>query len=233
MSKTISKIEDDHEESLDDQEIQIVAFTLSRGECRFSDYITEFQNKKSWSHESIIKRIGTKGSLQSKGWISKKLSEEKKRPIYFVPSQKALQSRLLAYALNKEVAGVYHNQIRISIKELDAFYQNISKFDFTKYELNRILEGIAIDVHAKSKIKSDVSILGLSVLLARRIMTLQGKSLEDSGFMIVIDFSPKDGPLRVITPTFEALLGKMFMGFLKDKRWQKLIAKWISSREKQ
>lgn len=204
---------------MDEKDIELLTFTLERGNARFKDYMREFEKTRRWSHQSIMDRIGTEGKLQSEGWLLKELSADGKRPVYRIRPQRILSVRLLAYALLKKTDYRHHVHPANDLLRLQNSIASLGKHGIEADEAVQTLVRLNVGFHASEGVREE-AITEAAVLLAK---TIAGELKDpESGFTMVIDYSPRN-----VESTTKELIGTtiaqgILSGLAQGKQYQSL-----------
>jgi hypothetical protein len=171
-------------EGLDEKEMEILGFTLEKfNEVRYSDFLNEFIDGRAWSRDSLVQRIGSKGSLQTKGWLEKNIPDGKTRPVYSIPSSKELSARLIIYGLSMK------NDDECNIASPRLTYEEFVKRKFDPSAL-KILQRLAVEVHSSTKVLESDALIELCSKVVKDIMKTAEADSEKLRFSLIIDYSP-------------------------------------------
>lgn len=132
---------------------------------------------------------------------------------------------MIIYALSKKVEGLDYKQPKVHYNKLEEFFGSFEFTGLSKNEARKLgktltesLGAIAVDVYSKDKLNVDTNTLRSCFSLVRNLIKESKKEPLKCKFTIVIDYSPKDGPLRAIELTLgDLILDNLLKYFEKTK----------------
>jgi hypothetical protein len=195
------------EDNLDDKEIDILTFTLAKGRVHFKDYVSEFEDGRGWTHDSLMKRIGSEGTLQERSWLMKGFFEDRKWQVYYVPSEKTLQVRLLALALSRKTDLPSVKKRGATLEELEEVIPELENMGWDRKYVLGLLRRLNARLYCQNgKVKIDWKAL---IQLVKPIVEASG-GLETS-FTMILNYSPTTPIGSLPMPPTQYLIGNFIV----------------------
>jgi hypothetical protein len=173
-------------ESLDEKEISLLSYTLTKGRVRFTEYVKEFEQMRGWSHESLVQRIGSKGRLQKDGWLTKSTQEGESRQSYSIPQEKALYVRLISFSLSGTTDRKYAYSCIFNLTDIPEIASACSRLGYKEKEVKDLLHRLQVTV-----LSDRTDELYWPALMHFLRMILKDADRWNSGFTLIIDYDPR------------------------------------------